>query len=164
MSRILPLRNSVIHLDIGFFRQLCVSTRRFTDALPILQHPITNLDTTDMSYIDNLIYHYTGGIALAALKMWSKAEEFFEICVTAPGVTPSALQLEALKKMRLVQLISRGKTAPLPKYALPNLTRLFKNSPYNAFANAYPHDVDALKDIVKKERAVFSAVCGVLIL
>ncbi|KAF5349126.1 hypothetical protein D9756_009493 [Leucocoprinus leucothites] len=139
------------------FLLLCVSNRRFTDALPILEHPITNLDTTEMSYVDNLIYHYAGGIALAALKMWAKAEEFFEICVTSPGMVPSAIQLEALKKMRLVQLISRGKTEPLPKYALSNLTRLFKNSPYNAFVNAYPHDVDALKDIAKKARPVFAA-------
>ncbi|KXN85814.1 COP9 signalosome complex subunit 3 [Leucoagaricus sp. SymC.cos] len=117
------------------FLLLCVSNRRFTDALPILQHPITNIDTTDLTYVDNLIYHYTGGIALAALKQWSKAEEFFDICVTAPGIVPSAIQLEALKKMRL-----------------------WKNSPgYAAFAAAYPNDVEALREIVKKERATFVA-------
>ncbi|KAJ3573813.1 hypothetical protein NP233_g2184 [Leucocoprinus birnbaumii] len=138
------------------FLHLCVANRRFTDALPVLQHPITNLDTTEMTYHDNLVYHYMGGIALAALKMWTKAEEFLEICVTSPGVVPSAIQLEALKKMRLVQLISRGKIEPLPKYALSTLTRLFKNSPYNAFVNAYPHDVEALKEIVKKDRTLFT--------
>jgi COP9 signalosome complex subunit 3 len=111
-----------------------------------------------MTYVDNLIYHYAGGIALAALKMWSKAEEFFEICVTSPGITPSAIQLEALKKMRLVQLIAKGKTETLPKYALQHLNRLFKGTVYSAFVNAYPHDVDALKDIVKKDRALFAAV------
>jgi COP9 signalosome complex subunit 3 len=111
-----------------------------------------------MTYIDNLMYHYTGGIALAALKMWAKAEEFFEICVTAPGMVPSAIQLEALKKMRLIQLISRGKIEQLPKYALSNLTRLFRTSAYNSFVNAYPHDVDALKEIARKERSLFVAV------
>lgn len=111
-----------------------------------------------MHYTDNLIYHYAGGIALAALKRWSAAEEFFEICVTSPGVVPSAIQFEALKKMRLVQLIAKGKTDLLPKYALPNLTRLFKNSAYHAFVNAYPHDVEALKEIVKKDRQTFVTV------
>ncbi|KAF9445144.1 hypothetical protein P691DRAFT_806121 [Macrolepiota fuliginosa MF-IS2] len=137
------------------FLLLCVSSRRFADALPILTHPITSIDSTDMHYTDNLVYHYTGGIALAALKRWSAAEEFFDICVTAPGLVASAIQLEALKKMRLVQLIAKGKTEPLPKYALPNLTRLFKNTPYNTFANAYPSDVGTLRDIVKKDRQVF---------
>jgi len=113
-----------------------------------------------MTYIDNLIFHYLGGITLAALKMWPKAEELFEICVTAPGIVPSAIQLEALKKMRLVQLISRGKTEVLPKYALPSLTRLLKITPYNAFVNAYPHNIDALKEIARKERTLFATVCS----
>jgi COP9 signalosome complex subunit 3 len=111
-----------------------------------------------MHYTDNLIYHYVGGIALAALKQWSKAEEFFEICVTSPGLAPSAIQFEALKKMRLVQLIYKGKTYPLPKYVLPGLSRLFKDSPYSTFANAYPHDIEALREIGKNEKGVFVAV------
>jgi COP9 signalosome complex subunit 3 len=112
-----------------------------------------------MHYTDNLIYHYVGGIALAALKQWSKAEEFFEICVTSPGIAPSAVQLEALKKMRLVQLIAKGKTFPLPKYVLPALSRLFKDLPYSTFVNAYPHDIEALREIGKHEKGVFAAVC-----
>lgn len=92
--------------------QTCVSTGNFTSALPILRHHITNIDMNicpDLTYNDNLTYHYAGGIALAALKAWKEAEEFFEICVTSPGTYPAALQLEALKKLRLVQLISTGK-------------------------------------------------------
>ena len=46
---------------------------------------------------------------LAALKLWAEAEEFFEIWASSPGVVPSAIQMEVLKKLRLVQLISRGK-------------------------------------------------------
>jgi COP9 signalosome complex subunit 3 len=94
------------------FSQTCVSTRNFLAALPVLSYPITNFDTSispELHYSDNLSYHYTGGIALAALKRWAEAEEYFEICVTSPGTYPAALQLEALKKLRLVQLISGGK-------------------------------------------------------
>jgi len=82
-------------------------------ALPVLSVPITNIDTSlsDLHYNDNLTYHYTGGCALAALKQWSEAEEFFEICASSPGVVPSAIQLEALKKLRLVQLIASGKVS-----------------------------------------------------
>ena len=46
---------------------------------------------------------------MAMLKKWSEAEEFFEITATAPGSVPAAIQMEALKKLRLVQLISKGK-------------------------------------------------------
>jgi COP9 signalosome complex subunit 3 len=48
-------------------------------------------------------------MALAALKRWSEAEEFFELVVSAPGQVSSAIQLEALKKLVLVQLIANGK-------------------------------------------------------
>ncbi|GLB41148.1 putative cop9 signalosome complex subunit 3 [Lyophyllum shimeji] len=138
----------------------CTSTHNYTALLPVLSTPITNIDLAiapDLSYNDNLIYHYLGGIALAALKRWGPAEEFFEICVSSPGVVPAALQLEALKKLKLVQLIATGKTAPLPKYTHALLPRLLKNTPYNAFINAYPHDVDALTDILQREAQLFAA-------
>lgn len=47
-------------------------------------------------------------MAFAALKRWEEAEEFFEICVSSPAQVPAAIQLEAYKKLTLVQLISRG--------------------------------------------------------
>ena len=80
------------------------------EALPILEYPITDIDTdlSDLNYNDNLIYHYAGGITFAALKRWEEAQDFFEICVSSPGTVPAALQLEALKKLKLVQLISTG--------------------------------------------------------
>ena len=66
------------------------------------------MSITDLHYNDNLIYHYAGGVALAALKRWEEAEEFFEICVSSPAQVPAAIQFEAYKKLILVQLISRG--------------------------------------------------------
>lgn len=87
-----------------------MATRHFTVALPVLSVPITHIDTSlsDLTYNDNLVYHYAGGIALGALKQWRKAEEFFEICVSAPAQVPAAIQLEAYKKLVLVQLIQYG--------------------------------------------------------
>ena len=93
--------------------QTCVATRHFTTALPVLAVPITSVDTTlsDLHYNDNLVYHYAGGIALGALKRWREAEEFFEICVSAPAQVPAAIQLEAYKKLVLVQLIQYGEVS-----------------------------------------------------
>lgn len=66
------------------------------------------MNLSDLHFNDNLTYHYAGGIVLAALGHWAEAEEFFEICVTSPGTYPAALQFEALKKLKLIQLISKG--------------------------------------------------------
>ncbi|KAF9527660.1 hypothetical protein CPB83DRAFT_768181 [Crepidotus variabilis] len=142
------------------FLLACTSTHNFTSTLPVLSTPITNIDTAalspDLTYSDNLTYHYLGGIALAALKKWKEAEEYFEICVTSPGTVPAALQMEALKKLRLVQLISCGKISTLPKYTHPQLLRLFKATPYHAFISAYPHNTQQLNDICEKEKITFA--------
>jgi COP9 signalosome complex subunit 3 len=94
--------------------QACLVNNVPSAALRVLKHPIASISTSlsELSYNDNLVYHYLGGVALALLKNWADAEEFFEICVTAPGTAPAALQLEALKKLRLVQLISKGEVRP----------------------------------------------------
>ena len=91
--------------------QACVSSHHFASALPVLSYPITSIDTSlsDLNYNDNLVYHYTGGIALAALKRWREAEEFFEIYVSSPSPVLAAVQMEALKKQAIVWLNSRGK-------------------------------------------------------
>ncbi|KAG1871565.1 hypothetical protein F4604DRAFT_1770415 [Suillus subluteus] len=138
--------------------KVCVATRHFTAAIPVLAHSITTIDLSlsDLTYHDNLIYHYAGGIALAALKNWSAAEELFEICASSPGTTASAIQMESLKKLALVQLIYRGKTSPPSKYMHPILMRLFKATPYSSFMNAYPLQRDYLRTIVENEQQLFA--------
>ena len=100
--------------------QLCVSTRHYTTALPVLSVPITHIDTSlsELTYNDNLIYHYAGGIALGALKRWHSAEEFFEICVSAPAQVPAAIQMEAYKKLVLVQLIQYGEVRVVTRHPM----------------------------------------------
>ena len=65
-----------------------------------------------MHYNDNLVYHYAGGMVYAALKRWAEAQEFFEICASSPGSAAAGIQMEALKKLVLVQLIHEGKVDP----------------------------------------------------
>ena len=160
------------------YSQGCVATRHFKMALSILQIPITEIDHSlgDLHYNDNLLYHYAGGMVFAALKRWEEAEEFFEICVSSPAQVPAAIQLEAHKKLTLVQLISRGtvslpgisathpaltlsiKTAAVPKYTNNSLVRLLKTSPYGSFAKAYPQQIETLKKIAESDSALFSNV------
>ncbi|KAG1839362.1 hypothetical protein F4604DRAFT_1885307 [Suillus subluteus] len=87
------------------FLMVCVTTCHFTAAIPVLAHSITT--------------------------NWSAAEELFEICASSPGSAASAIQMEALKKLALIQLIYRGKTSPPSKYMHPILMRLFKATPYS---------------------------------
>ncbi|KAH9946478.1 hypothetical protein B0H21DRAFT_417091 [Amylocystis lapponica] len=140
------------------FLKLCVSTGHYTAALPLLTAPITTIDTTlsDLHYNDNLIYHYAGGVAFGALKRWSEAEEFFEICASSPAHVPAAVQLEASKKLVLVQLILYGKTVPPPKYTNTTLQRLLKGSAYGSFIKVYPKRRAALLDAVAKDAELFA--------
>ncbi|CCL99781.1 uncharacterized protein FIBRA_01803 [Fibroporia radiculosa] len=140
------------------FLTTCVATRHYTAALPLLLVPITLIDMgiSNLHYNDNLIYHYAGGVALAALKRWREAEEFFEICASSPAQIPAAIQMEASKKLVLVQLILYGKTVPPPKYTNPVLQRTLKNSPYGAFIKAYPLKRSILQAITAKETEIFS--------
>ncbi|KLO09452.1 hypothetical protein SCHPADRAFT_907731 [Schizopora paradoxa] len=109
-----------------------------------------------LNYTDHLVYHYAGGLTFAVLNHWAEAEEFFEIVVTAPiQSVPSAIQLEAMKKLALVQLILYGKTKELPKYTSSALPRLFRNSPYAALVNAFPLQRRELRATLDKERSVF---------
>lgn len=102
-------------------------------AVSVLQIPITEIDSSlaDLHYNDNLVYHYAGGMAFAALKRWEEAEEFFEICVSSPAQVPAAIQFEAYKKLTLVQLISRGSVSwsqPGTRFRADNITH--RRQPY----------------------------------
>ncbi|KAI0337652.1 hypothetical protein BDW22DRAFT_1402971 [Trametopsis cervina] len=139
------------------FLNICVITRHYSAALPIVSVPILNVDTSlsDLHYNDSLLYHYAGGVALGALKRWREAEEFFEIVATAPAQVPAAIQLEALKKLTLVQLILYGKTQQSPKYTSPVIIRLLKNSPYLNLAKMYPQHISILGTLPPKDEELF---------
>ncbi|TCD64034.1 hypothetical protein EIP91_004668 [Steccherinum ochraceum] len=142
-----PLFISVSPSRSPYWNDVSQCLRYPRPALPVLSVPILDIDTSlsDLHYNDNLIYHYAGGIALGALKMWREAEEFFEVCVSAPAQVPAAIQMEALKKLTLVQLILYGKPNPVPKYTNQVLSRLFKQSPYGRLAEAYPKSLPELQ-------------------
>ncbi|KZT20853.1 hypothetical protein NEOLEDRAFT_1182185 [Neolentinus lepideus HHB14362 ss-1] len=142
----------------ALFMTACVANRLFASATPILSESITEIDIAlfpDLHYTDNLVYHYAGGFAYAALNQWEEAEEFFEIVVGAPAQVPSAIQLEAGKKLILVQLIKDGKSAALPRYTNPNLQRLLKNTPYFGLNRHYPQQQAQLRILIEKEKETF---------
>ncbi|KAL5639754.1 hypothetical protein ACGC1H_006361 [Rhizoctonia solani] len=128
----------------------CVQTRHFTTVVPILAEGITEIDTqiSDVQYTDNLQYHYLGGCVYAALKRFKEAEDFFETAVTAPATVASAIQLEAYKKLGLIQLILYGELRNPPRYVSSSVTRVYKaQTAYLNFAKAYgianPNEIPA---------------------
>ncbi|KAG5649762.1 hypothetical protein H0H81_002140 [Sphagnurus paluster] len=137
----------------------CTSTSTPDALLPHLATPITTIDlslTPELTYTDNLVFHYLAGIALASLGRYGEAEEMFDIVVGAPGIVPSALQVEAAKKLWLVGLIGRGVVPAFPKYTNSFIPRLLKTTPYSAFVAAYPHKRELLSDIIQREATLFA--------
>ncbi|KAH8829079.1 hypothetical protein DL96DRAFT_1596566 [Flagelloscypha sp. PMI_526] len=158
LQRYAPRADILTTVHIQFLYS-CASSKSFASALPVLSTPIqgvgpstglthTAYPSVDLTYQDVLLYHYLGGFILTALHRWSEAEEYFEAAVLHPGSAVSAIQFEALKKLRLVQLIGRGEAPPLPKQAHPGLNRPFRSTPYHAFVQHYPSQTTVLKALV----------------
>ncbi|KAF8317096.1 hypothetical protein DL93DRAFT_2134487 [Clavulina sp. PMI_390] len=136
-----------------------VETRNFAAAVPILETPITQVDKTvsDLEYTDVLQYYYLGGVAFAALRRFDKAEEFLETAVSSPAHVPSAIQLEAFKKLTLIQLIRHGRTLSMPKYTNGALIKQMKNIPqYAAIVKHYPTIKGPITELLTKEGAFFT--------
>ncbi|KAE9407969.1 hypothetical protein BT96DRAFT_986196 [Gymnopus androsaceus JB14] len=146
----------------------------------LIQHPIDDLymfssgfSEHSLNANDNMIYHYLAGVILTQAAHYTAALDYYETAITAPTTSnspPSALQLEALKKLRLVQCIALGGPQPLPKYTSPILLRAFKNSPYHNLINAFPGSPSQSKDgsssgnnrlrqLIAKDRDVYAAEC-----
>ncbi|KAF8267165.1 hypothetical protein EI94DRAFT_1582498 [Lactarius quietus] len=140
------------------FVTTCVATGFFTAALPVLVVSISQISTTlcpDLRYQDHLIYHYVGGIIFAALKRYAESAEFFELCASAPVAAPvGGTNVEAAKKLLLVQLILHGKALGLPKYTHPAVANL-KGTVYTALARIYPN-LEQVHSIATKEAAAFA--------
>ncbi|KAJ4495800.1 hypothetical protein C8J55DRAFT_553560 [Lentinula edodes] len=162
-----------------------LQTRHITPEICILlvEHPIDDLfmftsvySEDNLSYNDNLFYHYLGGIILTKIGNYAAALDYFETALTAPSThnsPPAGLQLEALKKLRLVQCIALGGPQALPKYTSPVLMRIFKASPYQNLINAFPgspHPKDRgegsssgnnrLRLLVNKDRELYLSECN----
>ncbi|VDB92574.1 unnamed protein product [Peniophora sp. CBMAI 1063] len=75
------------------FLLACVASQSYAIALPIISKPITNIGlglSPDLTYKDHLIYHYTAGVAAAALRRWDLAAYLLETAASAPVSTGRA--------------------------------------------------------------------------
>lgn len=127
-----------IHADLC---QLCLLSKCFKPALPILDNDITAINQEgnqfDTKYF--LLYYYYGGMIYTAVKNLDRALYFFEVAVTTPAMAVSHIMLEAYKKYILVSLILHGKVQNIPKYTSQVVSRFMKplSQPYHELAAAY---------------------------
>ncbi|GAA5843121.1 hypothetical protein JCM5353_007204 [Sporobolomyces roseus] len=138
-----------------FLRQIILS-KAYAVAKDILYVDITDVDKSlfPIKYQDHLVYHYLGGTILALLGDYVRASDLLEICASAPGPAVSLIQLDAYKKLVLVQLLAYGKTLPLPKYTTQTASNAYKTlcTPYNDYVFAFS-SLDKMKVANAREKA-----------
>ncbi|POY74772.1 hypothetical protein BMF94_2248 [Rhodotorula taiwanensis] len=123
------------------FLRVVMDSQLYPAAIEVLQRDITDVDKHlfPVRYQDHLLYHYLGGTILALMGDYSRAADLLETCVSAPGSHASMMQVDAHKKLLLVQLLAHGKTLPLPRYVSQAVVTATKtlSAPYSEFATAY---------------------------
>ncbi|GAA5900133.1 uncharacterized protein JCM6883_006098 [Sporobolomyces salmoneus] len=138
------------------FLRAIFHSRSYQLARQILYVDITDVDKVSfpIKYQDHLLYHYLGGTILALLGDHVRASDLLEICVSAPGPAVSLIQLDAYKKLVLVQLLAYGKTQPLPKCTSSAAQNAYKSllTPYNEYVVAF-NSLDKVKLSAAKEKA-----------
>jgi COP9 signalosome complex subunit 3 len=77
----------------------------------IIRHDIVSADTriSPLVYSDVLQYFYYAGLTLIKLRSYEQACYMLEQCVCSPAQSISVIQMDAYKKLILVQLIHFGK-------------------------------------------------------
>jgi COP9 signalosome complex subunit 3 len=107
--------------------ETCLSSCQVLEALILVDSPITEFDTRYSIDIKTfLLYFYYGGMVYLACKHYEKAIEFFKTTFYAPGIVPSAIQLEAYKKWILASLIYHGTAPSLPTHVPIQLQKRFE--------------------------------------
>ncbi|GAA5977760.1 hypothetical protein JCM5350_006171 [Sporobolomyces pararoseus] len=138
------------------FLRTVFSYRAYELAREVLYTDITDVDKVSFPivYQDHLLYHYLAGTIVALLGDYVRASDLLEICVSAPGPAVSLIQLDAYKKLVLVQLLAYGKTLPLPKYTSSAAQNAYKSllAPYNDYVVAF-NSLDKTRLFAAKEKA-----------
>ncbi|CEQ41007.1 SPOSA6832_02694, partial [Sporobolomyces salmonicolor] len=143
-----------------FFLRQVMHARMYEAAREVLNVDISDVDKSHfpIKYQDHLLYHYLGGTILALLGDYVRASDLLEICVSAPGSAVSLIQIDAYKKLLVVQLLAYGKILPLPKYTSQAATTAFKALcvPYLDYASAFAlQDRGKLAQSKEKGRETF---------
>ena len=111
------------------FVKECLIEKTFRVALDVLVMDLDHYDTKKFMITaqDILMYHYYSGLLWAGLKEWSKATASLLFCLLHPAQVTSGIQIEAYKRLILIQLLMDGKMKPLPKSLGPVVSKTLKH-------------------------------------
>ncbi|EGG13610.1 proteasome component region PCI domain-containing protein [Cavenderia fasciculata] len=126
---VFPEKTNTLTPQHADFLQLCILSKCYHQALPIISESTTNLnpEQTNINVKDVLSYFYYAGIIFTALKKYKQALEAFRQAWTAPATALSAIAIEAYKKYYLVYLMVNGTIPGFPKYTPTVVQRTIKN-------------------------------------
>ncbi|KAK9240606.1 hypothetical protein V1525DRAFT_353046 [Lipomyces kononenkoae] len=139
-----------------------LKAKQYKLALQLLKYDVDKFDSAyATAYQDHLRFHYYGAMVLIGMKQYEKAIEYLSIVLCAPGFPCSMVQIEALKKAILLQLILYGKHS----LKLPRMANDFSSHSYRVFARPYDHfaiafengDPTVLKLVWNQINTIFSA-------
>ncbi|GAA5973923.1 hypothetical protein JCM8115_007107 [Rhodotorula mucilaginosa] len=143
------------------FLRVVMASQLYPVAHEVLSRDITDVDKSlfPIRYQDHLLYHYLGGTILALLGDYTRAASLLETCVSAPGSHASMIQVDAHKKLVLVQLLAFGKVQSLPRYTSQAVSQAIKvlSAPYAEYVSAFRTlDRSKVAAAVEKGRDVFA--------
>jgi COP9 signalosome complex subunit 3 len=148
MKAIACLKHLCIRFSCGYhlspfhvpFIKLCLAAKAYTTAINILDIELSEFsEVFQLSAQDVILYYYYGGLVYMGLKKFEQASEFFQMAINAPAQVTSAIQIEAYKRLLIIDLIAFGKPTPLPKYLSAAVGKALRSNikGYDDFAKAY---------------------------
>ncbi|KAJ3322612.1 hypothetical protein HDV06_002826 [Boothiomyces sp. JEL0866] len=119
--------------------RLCLETKSYRLATSLLDMPVTYLsEDYGIDASNFLLYHYYGGMIYLGLKDYEKAIEFLSVTLYVPGNVISQIQIEAVKKLILISLITNTQhTLPKQLSVASQKALSTSTSAYSSFADAF---------------------------
>lgn len=146
---------TVIHVVVLYH---LLRTAHYETAMDwIVQYDIVSADTkvTPLVYSDVLEYFYYGGLICAKIGDMEKGATLLQQCITTPAQAVSAIQIDAYKKLILLQIMKDGEVSRLPAFTSQAVMKAIRGNlanleAYHSFIKLYTNEV-ALKITTQHE-------------
>lgn len=114
----------------------------------VVQYDIVSADTkvTPLIYSDVLEYFYYGGLICARVGDLEKGAALLQQCVATPAQAVSAIQIDAYKKLILLQLMKDGEVSRMPPFTSQAVTKAIRGNlasleAYHSLIKAYTNEI-----------------------
>lgn len=107
------------------FAKLCLKAKCYRHARSTIEHSVLSF-TEDIEPIDIMTYCYYRGMLLIGLQRLPEALESFNLVLQSPAQTPHKVQVTAMKKVILLELILNQKTSSSKNSSIKNLNYMIQ--------------------------------------